>query len=56
MNSKKIRDLAFTLHRYLGLAVGLVLVIVGLTGSLLVFEQDFDHLMIAQQYGQSILR
>lgn len=54
MNSKKIRDLAFTLHRYLGLAVGLVLVIVGLTGSLLVFEQDFDHFMISQQYGQII--
>ncbi|MDZ8261517.1 PepSY-associated TM helix domain-containing protein [Nostoc sp. ChiQUE01b] len=52
MNSKKIRDLAFTLHRYLGLAVGLVLIIVGFTGSLLVFEQDFDHFMIAQQYGQ----
>ncbi|AVH69346.1 PepSY-associated TM helix domain-containing protein [Nostoc sp. 'Lobaria pulmonaria (5183) cyanobiont'] len=52
MNSKKIRDLAFTLHRYLGLTVGLVMVIVGLTGSLLVFEQDFDHFMIAQQYGQ----
>ncbi|MDZ8032219.1 PepSY-associated TM helix domain-containing protein [Nostoc sp. DedSLP04] len=51
MNSKKIRDLAFTLHRYLGLTVGLVLVIVGLTGSLLVFEQDFDHVAIAQQYG-----
>ncbi|MEH2259711.1 PepSY-associated TM helix domain-containing protein [Nostoc sp.] len=52
MNSKKIRDLAFTLHRYLGLVVGLVLIIVGLTGSLLVFEQDFDHFMITQQYGQ----
>ncbi|MFN6541181.1 MAG: PepSY-associated TM helix domain-containing protein [Nostoc sp. EkiNYC01] len=51
MNSKKIRDLTFILHRYVGLAVGLVLIIVGLTGSLLVFEQDFDHLAIAQQYG-----
>ena len=52
MNSKKIRDLAFTLHRYLGLVVGVILVIVGFTGSLLVFEQDFDRFMIAQQYGQ----
>ncbi|WP_138498271.1 PepSY-associated TM helix domain-containing protein [Nostoc sp. PA-18-2419] len=52
MNSKKIRELTFILHRYLGLAVGLLLVIVGLTGSLLVFEQDFDRFMITQQYGQ----
>ncbi|MEH2241507.1 PepSY-associated TM helix domain-containing protein [Nostoc sp.] len=51
MNRKKLRDIVFYLHQYIGLFVGLVLVIVGLTGSLLVFEQDFDHLMITQQYG-----
>ncbi len=47
MNSKKIRDLTFTLHRYLGLAVGLVLIIVGLTGSLLVFEKEIDQFFVA---------
>ncbi|MEH2126412.1 PepSY-associated TM helix domain-containing protein [Nostoc sp.] len=52
MNRKKIRDIVFYLHQYIGFFVGLVLVIVGLTGSLLVFEQDFDRLMITQQYGQ----
>ncbi|MEH2177851.1 PepSY-associated TM helix domain-containing protein [Nostoc sp.] len=52
MNHKKLRDTVFYLHQYIGLFVGLVLVIVGLTGSLLVFEQDFDHFAIAQQYGQ----
>ncbi|PHJ53439.1 peptidase [Nostoc linckia z18] len=51
MNRKKLRDTVFYLHQYIGLFVGLVLVIVGLTGSLLVFEQDFDHFAIAQQYG-----
>ncbi|MGI2902890.1 PepSY-associated TM helix domain-containing protein [Tolypothrix sp. VBCCA 56010] len=51
MNRKKLRDIVFYLHQYIGFFVGLVLVIVGLTGSLLVFEQDFDHFMIAQQYG-----
>ncbi|MGI2903686.1 PepSY-associated TM helix domain-containing protein [Tolypothrix sp. VBCCA 56010] len=51
MNRKKLRDIVFYLHQYIGFFVGLVLLIVGLTGSLLVFEQDFDHFMIAQQYG-----
>jgi uncharacterized iron-regulated membrane protein len=51
VNRKKLRDIVFYLHQYIGFFVGLVLVIVGLTGSLLVFEQDFDHFMIAQQYG-----
>ncbi|WP_375513538.1 PepSY-associated TM helix domain-containing protein [uncultured Nostoc sp.] len=54
MNRKKLRDTVFYLHQYIGLFVGLVLVIVGLTGSLLVFEQDFDHFMISQQYGYII--
>jgi uncharacterized iron-regulated membrane protein len=39
MNSKTIRNLAFFLHRYIGLAVGSIL-IVGLTGSLLVFQKE----------------
>ncbi|MEH1943698.1 MAG: PepSY-associated TM helix domain-containing protein [Nostoc sp.] len=52
MNRKKIHDIVFYLHQYIGFIVGLVLVIVGLTGSLLVFEQDFDRFMITQQYGQ----
>lgn len=51
MNAKSFRNWIFTLHRYLGLAVGLMTIIVGLTGSLLVFEQDVDRWMIAQQYG-----
>lgn len=51
MNRKKVRDIVFYLHRSIGFCVGLLLIVVGLTGSLLVFEQDFDHFMISQQYG-----
>ncbi|NMF64796.1 PepSY-associated TM helix domain-containing protein [Brasilonema octagenarum] len=42
MNSKKLRNLIFTLHRYIGLAVGLIAIIVGLTGSLLVFHSEIS--------------
>ena len=35
MRSRKFRDIAFILHRYIGLAVGLLIAFVGLTGSLL---------------------
>lgn len=51
MNRKKLRDIVFYLHQYIGFSVGLLLILIGLTGSLLVFEQDFDHFMITQQYG-----
>ncbi|MEH2182610.1 PepSY-associated TM helix domain-containing protein [Nostoc sp.] len=43
MNSKKLRDLVFVLHRYIGLAVGLIAIIVGLTGSLLVFHSEIEN-------------
>ena len=48
---KQIRNLTFYLHRYIGLFVGLVLTITGLTGSLLVFEKEIDQFLIAQQFG-----
>ncbi|MEH2466271.1 PepSY-associated TM helix domain-containing protein [Nostoc sp.] len=51
MNRKKLRDIVFFLHQYIGFFVGLLLIVIGLTGSLLVFELDFDRFMIAQQYG-----
>jgi uncharacterized iron-regulated membrane protein len=34
MQSRNVRNLVFQSHRYIGLAVGIVLAIVGLTGSL----------------------
>ncbi|MBE9168790.1 PepSY domain-containing protein [Pleurocapsales cyanobacterium LEGE 06147] len=52
MNVRKLRNLAFYLHRYLGLIVGLILIIVGLSGSLLVFQREIDHFLIGQQFGR----
>jgi uncharacterized iron-regulated membrane protein len=54
MNSKTIRNLAFSLHRYIGLAVGIILVIVGLTGSLLVFQKEIDAALVKQKSEQVI--
>ena len=54
MNSRKLRNFAFSLHRYIGLAVGLILVIVGLTGSLLVFSDELDAALVKQQFGRVI--
>jgi uncharacterized iron-regulated membrane protein len=52
MKTKTLRSIAFSLHRYLGLAVGLILIIVGVTGSLLVFQKEFDQHLIQRQFGQ----
>lgn len=54
MKSRKLRQLAFTLHRYIGLIVGLLLIIVGLTGSLLVFQSEIDHFLVQRQFGKVI--
>ena len=39
----KLRSLAFKLHRYIGVMVGLLLLIIGLTGSALVFWHEIDY-------------
>ncbi|MEH1835237.1 MAG: PepSY-associated TM helix domain-containing protein [Nostoc sp.] len=54
MKSKSLRNIAFFLHRYLGLVAALVLIIVGLTGSLLVFQREIDEFLVSQQFGQVI--
>ena len=54
MNTRKIRNLAFSFHRYIGLAVGLILVIVGLTGSLLVFNQEINAALVKRKYDRVI--
>jgi uncharacterized iron-regulated membrane protein len=51
MNAKKLRNLAFYLHRYIGLAVGLIAIAIGLTGSLLVFHKEINEFQIHQQIG-----
>lgn len=54
MNTKKIRNLAFSFHRYIGLTVGLILVIVGLTGSLLVFQREINAILVKQQFERVV--
>jgi uncharacterized iron-regulated membrane protein len=51
MKQVKLQNLIFSLHRYLGLGVGLILVIVGLTGSLLVFVPELDAQIVQQRFG-----
>ncbi|MBW4549528.1 MAG: PepSY domain-containing protein [Aphanocapsa sp. GSE-SYN-MK-11-07L] len=52
MNLKKLRKLIFSLHRYLGLALGLIIVVIGLTGSLLIFKQTSNQFQVEQQFGK----
>lgn len=54
MKTKTFRNLAFILHRYIGLAVGLLLALIGLTGSLLVFEPEISEFLTTRQFGQVI--
>jgi uncharacterized iron-regulated membrane protein len=43
MPSLNARKLVLTIHLYLGLATGIFLAILGLTGSVMAFENDIDH-------------
>lgn len=54
MNARTVRNTVFHLHRILGLAVELVLIIVGLTGSLLVFQHEINHWQVERQFGHVI--
>lgn len=54
MHRKIIRTITFHLHRWLGLGVGILLCIAGLTGSILVFEQEIDSFLLTRQMGQVV--
>lgn len=43
-----LRKPALILHRYAGVIAGILLIIIGLTGSLLVFEEEIDHILHPQ--------
>lgn len=49
-----VRAISFLLHRWLGLTVGILLSIAGLTGSILVFWHEIDHWVLTQQFGAVI--
>lgn len=51
LRSPHLRSLVFQLHRYLGLVCGLILVIIGTTGSLLIFEPELEHQLIERRIG-----
>lgn len=46
----KFRQVVFTLHRYVGLMVGLLLLVIGLTGSSLVFWHEIDRSLNSHLY------
>jgi uncharacterized iron-regulated membrane protein len=46
------RAIAFHAHRWMGLAIGILLCIAGITGSILVFWTEIDRAIIAIQFGQ----
>ncbi|MUG95173.1 hypothetical protein F7734_23570 [Scytonema sp. UIC 10036] len=48
MKSRKFRDIAFILHRYIGLAVGILIAFIGFTGSLLVFKPEIEQFLISR--------
>ncbi|MBW4471484.1 MAG: PepSY domain-containing protein [Stenomitos rutilans HA7619-LM2] len=54
MNHKIIRTVTFHLHRWLGLVAGILLCIAGVTGSILVFEQEIDSFLLEKQIGRVV--
>jgi uncharacterized iron-regulated membrane protein len=56
MKPLKIRQAIAKIHRYLGLFVGIILIIVGITGSLLVFRHEIDAWEIQQRHQVSIVK
>jgi uncharacterized iron-regulated membrane protein len=51
MKRNRLRNWALILHRLVGLAIGFLLVIVGITGSLLVFRKEWDDWLVRLQFG-----
>ncbi|MEH2286250.1 PepSY-associated TM helix domain-containing protein [Nostoc sp.] len=51
MTYKNLRNFVFALHCYIGLGVGLIAIIVGLTGSLLVFQSEISDFQRHKQIG-----
>lgn len=53
-NRARLRAIAFHTHRWLGLIVGVLLCIAGVTGSILVFSTEIDMWLFSLRYGQII--
>ena len=51
---KNARRIWLSIHLYLGLSIGAVLVLLGLTGSILVFYLDIDQILNPQMEPTSV--
>jgi uncharacterized iron-regulated membrane protein len=51
MKTKIIRNWTFTFHRYLGLILGLLFILIGVTGSLLVFHHEIEDWFVTRQFA-----
>lgn len=49
MKSKRIRDVVFIAHRYLGLVVGILAAIIGLTGAIVQFYRELRHVIMFRE-------
>lgn len=54
MKTRQLRNYFFHVHRIIGLVVGLVFVITGLTGTALVFQREIVDAQTAAQFGRVI--
>jgi uncharacterized iron-regulated membrane protein len=54
MNAKQLRNWSFYLHRWLGLTVGILLCIAGITGSILVFQKEIYRWWLIQRFGSIV--
>lgn len=50
MITKKIKNIMGWLHLWLGLAAGLIILVVALTGSLLVFEDELENIVFKERH------
>lgn len=55
LSYKKLRNIVFTLHRILGFAIGLIAILLSLTGSLIVFQGEINELFQSHQQFGAIL-
>jgi hypothetical protein len=49
MKSRKLPNLVFLLRRYIGLVVGLLLIVIGLISSVLVCQKEADYFLLHLQ-------
>jgi uncharacterized iron-regulated membrane protein len=54
MDTKKLRQIIVLLHRWIGLIIGPIFALIGLTGSAMVFGQELDEWSIRQSFGSVI--